>query len=73
MTYIDFAAAFDSVSHKFLDRALKKAKASRKIRALFRVIYEAAQGAARIIGIDGKITYSAKFDVCRGVIQGGHY
>ena len=38
ITFIDFAAAFDSVSHKFLDEALGNAKASRKTRGMFRVI-----------------------------------
>ena len=58
------------MSHKFLDEALGKAKASNKTRALFRVIYAAAQGAARIIGPDGKFTLSQIFDIVRGVIQG---
>ena len=35
VTYIDFVAAFDSVSHRFLDEALG---AMRKTRALFRTI-----------------------------------
>ena len=70
VTFIDFAAAFDSVSHKFLDSALAKAGASRKSRSIFRAIYRAAQGAARIHGVDGKISFSKWFDVQRGVIQG---
>ena len=70
ITYIDFAAAFDSVSHRFLDHALEKAKASRKTRAMFRAIYKAAAGAARIRGVDGKYTFSKTFDIARGVIQG---
>ena len=70
VTYIDFAAAFDSVSHRYLDAALRKAKATRKTRALFRVIYTAAQGAARVQGVDGKTAMSKHFDICRGVIQG---
>ena len=53
-----------------MDRALRKAKASRKTRALFRVIYEAAQGAARVKSEDGKIRVSKAFDIQRGVIQG---
>ena len=63
ITFIDFEAAFDSVSHKFLDEALGKAKASNKTRALFRVIYAAAQGAARIIGPDDKFTLSQIFAI----------
>jgi hypothetical protein len=41
VTFIDYSAAFDSISHKFLDRALKEAGASAKSRALFRAIYRA--------------------------------
>ena len=63
ITYIDFEAAFDSISHKYLDEALRKAKASRKTRALFRAIYAAAQGAARVRGTDDKFTLSKVFDV----------
>ena len=70
VTYIDFAAAFDSVSHKYIDAALGKAGASRKTRAIFRAIYKAAQGAARVQGLDGEKVYSHTFNICRGVIQG---
>ena len=70
VTFIDFAAAFDSVSHRFLDHALKKAKASRKTRAMFREIYKAAAGAARIKGPDGQFTFSKTFNIERGVVQG---
>ena len=70
VTFIDFAGAFDSVSHKFLDKALRKAGASRKSRALFRAIYEAATGTARVLGLDGNNSYSHTFDIDRGVIQG---
>ena len=67
VTFIDFAAAFDSVSHKFLDSALGKAKAKRKTRALFRAIYAAAEGAVRLQSKDGKIALSKYFDVAGGV------
>ena len=40
--YIDYVAAFDSVSHKFIDSALEKAKASNKSRAMFRAMYAQA-------------------------------
>ena len=69
VTYIDFTAAFDSTSHKYLDGALKRAGASRKKRALFRVIYEAAAGTARVLGINGEHKYSHTFEIQRGVIQ----
>ena len=70
VTYIDYTAAFDSVSHKFMDATLAKAGASTKSRAIFRAIYEAATGIARVRGIDGTTIYSEAFNVGRGVIQG---
>ena len=70
VTFIDFAAAFDSVSHKFLDEALANAGAKRKTRALLRAIYSAAQGAVQIRDEAGNITLSQAFDVRRGVVQG---
>ena len=70
LTFIDYSAAFDSVSHKFLDLSLAKAGASRKTRAMFRAIYAAASGVARVRGLNGKTIYSKRFEVRRGVIQG---
>ena len=70
LTFIDYSAAFDSVSHKFLDRSLAKAGASRKTRAMFRAIYAAASGIARVRGLNGQTIYSESFKVRRGVIQG---
>ena len=70
VTFIDYSAAFDSVSHKFLDRSLANAGASRKTRAIFRAIYAAAEGTARVNGLHGNKIYSVHFKVRRGVIQG---
>ena len=42
ITYIDYSAAFDSVSHRFIDRALKEAGVSNKARAMFRAVYASA-------------------------------
>ena len=58
VTYIDYSAAFDSISHKFLDESLRKAGASRKTRAIFRAIYAAAEGTARVRGLNGNNIYS---------------
>ena len=69
VTCIDYSAAFDSISHKFLDVSLKDAKASRKTRAIFRAIYAAAEGTARVRGLDGKHIYSESLR-SGGVIQG---
>ena len=70
VTFIDYSAAFDSISHKFLDESLKNAGASRKTRAMFRAIYAAAEGTARVRGLNGNQVYSESFKVRRGVIQG---
>ena len=60
VTYIDYSAAFDSISHKFVDRRLAAAGASRKTRAMFRAIYAAAEGMARVNGLNGKTMYSER-------------
>ena len=70
VTFIDFAAAFDSVSHKYIDAALAKAGASRKCRKIFREIYAVATGVTRVNGTNGQRILSAAFNVGRGVIQG---
>ena len=71
-TYIAYSAAFDSVSHGFMDITLAKAGASAKSRAIFRAIYAAASGVDRVHSTDGNFSFSGSFDVGRGVIQGGH-
>ena len=65
-----YTAAFDSVSHKYLDAALKSAGASRKTRSMFRAIYEVAAGIVRVNDMGGKKVFSGFFNVARGVIQG---
>ena len=46
--FIDYIAAFDSVSHHFLDMALGEAGASDKSRAIFRAIYTKASAMVRV-------------------------
>ena len=70
VTFIDYSAAFDSVSHKFLDEALKEAGASDKTRSLFRAIYRAASATTKIESTDGETVMSKPFAINRGVIQG---
>ena len=70
ITFIDYKAAFDSVSHKFLDSVLRRAKVSRKCRAIFRAIYEVAKGMVRVNGTLGNKIFSTTFDINRGVVQG---
>ena len=70
VTFIDYSAAFDSVSHKFLDEALRKAGASNKTRSMFRAMYKAASAVTTVKDIDGKTVTSKCFQINRGVIQG---
>ena len=53
-----------------MDETLAKAGASPKSRAIFRAIYQAATGIARVRNTDNKFIFSGAFDVKRGVIQG---
>ena len=70
VTFIDYTAAFDSVSHKFLDQALARAGASNKSRAIFRAIYNAASARTEVADVDGKTVLSEAFPIRRGVVQG---
>ena len=70
ITFIDYTAAFDSVSHKFLDEALKEAGATNKTRAIFRAVYAAATARTVVKDTDGKRVLSEAFNINRGVVQG---
>ena len=67
-----YKAAFDSVSHKFINNTLASAGVSIKTtRQIFRVIYTNTSGVVRRLnGIHGKIIYSNFFNIGRGVVQG---
>ena len=70
VTFIDYTTAFDSISHKFMDKTLAAAGASTKSRAIFWAIYKAAAGKTRVRITDGKYIFSQAFPIKRGVIQG---
>ena len=69
-TFIDFSAAFDSLSHKFIDQSLEAAGVSDKTRSMFRAIYRSATARTAVEGIDGETILSDLFPVKRGVVQG---
>ena len=69
-TFIDYSAAFDSVSHRFLDEALKKAGASNKSRTMFRAMYKVGSAFTAIADTDGGKVRSKKFQINHGVVQG---
>ena len=70
IVFVDYAAAFDSISHKFIDRALKAAGVPIKIRAMFRVIYQSATAFTTVSSTDGQQVRSDSFPIKRGVVQG---
>ena len=70
ITFIDYSAAFDTISHKFSDEALEAAGAPVKIRALFRAMYVAASAYTTVPDTDGKTSSSSTFPIRRGVLQG---
>ena len=70
VTFIDFTAAFDSVSHKFLEKSLTRAGASEKSIAVFRAIYSKSTARVRVSSPGGEEVFSSPFPVNRGVIQG---
>ena len=69
-TFIDYSAAFDSVSHKFIDITLQNAGASVKTRRMFRAIYLAASAVTKVNNTNGSVSYSDPFPIRRGVLQG---
>ena len=54
VTFIDYTAAFDSLSHRFLDEALAEANVSPKVRRIIQAIYSSASGVVRIREASGK-------------------
>ena len=70
VTFVDYSATFDSVSHKFIDTALTDAVTSVKSRAIFRAIYREALVTTRVVDMDDKYVQSKPFPIRRGVVQG---
>ena len=70
VTFIDYSAAFDTVSHRFLDESLAAAGVSTKVRRIIRAIYSSASGMLRIRQPSGICVMSSEFDIRRGAIQG---
>ena len=62
ITYTDYTTVFHSISlssHKFMDRSLAVAGASRKNRSIFHTIYRVVTGIARVRGTDDTYAYTA--------------
>ena len=65
ITFIDYKAAFDTESQRYLDNALSSAGVSVKVRRLIQSIFRMASGCIRIGS-----SISDSFDISRGVLQG---
>ena len=63
VTFRDYTAAFDLMSHKFIDKVPEKTYTFRKTCSLFRNIYQVVAGTVRVSNIDGKKVFSEVFDV----------
>ena len=48
VTFIDYRAAFDTISHRFLDESLTVARVQPKIRRIVKTIYTEATGMVRL-------------------------
>ena len=70
VTFIDYRAAFDTISHRFLDESLTAAGVRPKIRRIVKAIYTEATGMVRLRLPSGETLCSEPFPVRRGVIQG---
>ena len=70
VTFIDYRAAFDTISHRFLDESLTAAGVQPKIRRIVKAIYTEATGMVRLRLPSGETMCSEPFPVRRGVIQG---
>ena len=70
ITYIDFTAAFDSISHQYLLKALIEYGVPLKYCRLVKAIYDSAQVRVRLQETGGEKSYSRNINVRRGVIQG---
>ena len=69
-TYIDFTAAFDSILHSYLMKALVEYGVPMKYCRLVKAIYTSAEVRVRLQEPGGTRSYSRNVSVNRGVIQG---
>ena len=70
VTFIDYRAAFDTISPRFLDESLATAGVQPKIRRIVKAIYYEATGMVRLRLPSGETLCSEPFPIRRGVIQG---
>ena len=62
-TFVDYSAAFDSVSHKFIHTVIADAGASAKSRSIFRSIYQATSAMTGVTDTDDRYVQSRPFPI----------
>ena len=72
--FVDHSAAFDTVSHKFVDTVLQEMGTSNKVRSMIRAIYKTVLSFTTVKGADDKEVKSPSFPIRdtslrRGVVQ----
>ena len=65
--FIDYSAAFDTISHKFLDKALEEVGMSNTVRAMFKAVYKNAEAFTTVQGAKKETVSSKTFPIRRGV------
>ena len=70
VTFIDYRAAFDTISHRFLNESLIAAGVQPKICRIMKAIYAEATGMVRLLLPSSETLCSEPFLIRRGVIQG---
>ena len=70
VTFIDYRADFDTISHRFLDESLTAVGVQPKISRIVKAIYAKATGMVRLRLTIAETMCSEPFHIRRGVIQG---
>ena len=69
VNFVDYAVAFDSVSHKFLDETLCRVGASNKMRVMVRAVYASATAFTTVPDTNDKTIKTDEFRIRCGVPQ----
>ena len=70
INFVDYAVAFDSVSHRFLDTTLEKMGVSNKLIVMVRAVYASVSAFTTVPDTEGKQIKTDEFTIKWGVIQG---
>ena len=63
VAFIGYSVAFDTVSHKFLDKVMEESGMSNKVRTMFRVVYRNAEAFTTVQDAENKTVVSKIFPI----------